>query len=318
MANPEKAVYEDLSDDNYIDPFDEEESESERGPIVIVIALITLAALLGVLWVGVKLGAREGASGPPILRAETAPAKSVPENRGGLEIPHTDKTVFDAINGKQAEEPEELLPPPEEPLILPETATAPEAPTVAEATGEDVGTDINVAEAQAALTDLIREQSGEPETPPANEAAGSTDVASAPPPAAIEPAEAPAAPQETASAAPTSNGARPLEFEKVPKAETNLATTTPAEQPPAAAMADPFFVQVTSVRTESDAQAAWGRLQGKFGSLVANYGPDIQTVDLGERGIYHRLRVGPLDGRDAASGLCGQFKQQGQDCIVVK
>ncbi len=317
MANPEKAVYEDLSDDNYIDPFDEEESESERGPIVIVIALITLAALLGVLWVGVKLGAREGASGPPILRADTAPAKSVPENRGGLEIPHTDKTVFDAINGKQAEEPEELLPPPEEPLILPETAATPETPAVAEATGEDVGTDINVAEAQAALTDLIREQSGEPETPPVDQSASGTDVAPAPPPAAAEP-EAPAAPQETASATPTTNGEVPLEFEKVPKPDSNLATAAPADQPPAAAMADPFFVQVTSVRTEADAQAAWGRLQGKFGGLVASYGPDIQTVDLGERGIYHRLRVGPLDGRDAASGLCGQFKQQGQDCIVVK
>ncbi len=311
MANSEKAVYEDFSDDNYIDPFDEEDSDNERGPIVIVIALITLAALLGVLWVGVNLGRQDGQSGPPILRAETAPAKSVPENRGGLQIPHTDKTVFDAINGKQADEPEELLPPPEEPIIQAEAPAPEAAPSGAEAAA---GTDVNVTDAQAALDTLIEEQV---ETP-----AASTDVPSepeetvaalSPPPGAAEPAATPVAEPE-APAVPDPNAELQLEVTTPPVAEVEPVPT----ETPTPVVTDPFFVQVTSVRTRNDALAAWDRLQGKFGSLIAAYQPDIQKADLGNRGIYHRLRVGPLQGREAAANLCAQFKQQGQDCITVK
>ena len=315
MANTEKAVYEEFSDDNYIDPFDEEDADNERGPIVIVIALITLAALLAVLWVGVNLGRREGQSGPPILRAETSPAKSIPENRGGLQIPHTDKTVFDAINGKQADEPEELLPPPEEPLVLPETAAVSEPV----ATPEEVAggsTDVNVAEAQEALTNLIEEQSGPEESPTA--APEETTAALSPPPGQNAPeASAPSTtPSETAPAAeaPEADGELRLEFETLPATEEPEV----AAAEPAPVITDPYFVQVTSVRTRNDALVAWDRLEGRFGGLVAGYKPDIQTVDLGNRGIYHRLRVGPLEGRDAAQGLCSQFKQQGQDCLAVK
>ena len=315
MANSEKAVYEDFSDDNYIDPFDEEDSDNERGPIVIVIALITLAALLGVLWVGVNLGRQDGQSGPPILRAETAPAKSVPENRGGLQIPHTDKTVFDAINGKQADEPEELLPPPEEPIIQAEAPAPESAPSGTEATA---GTDVNVADAQAALDTLIEEQVETPapspeatETP--NAPAEESVAALSPPPGAAEPAPTPVAEPEVPTA-PNPNAELQLEVTTPPAAEVEPVPT----EAPAPVITDPFFVQVTSVRTRNDALAAWDRLQGKFGSLIASYQPDIQTADLGNRGIYHRLRVGPLEGREAAANLCAQFKQQGQDCITVK
>ena len=314
MANTEKAVYEDFSDDNYIDPFDEDDADNERGPIVIVIALITLAALLAVLWVGVNLGRREGQSGPPILRAETSPAKSIPENRGGLQIPHTDKTVFDAINGKQADEPEELLPPPEEPLVLPETAAAPSDTGIASEEASGGVTDVNVAEAQQALTDLIEEQSGAGGTP--TTAPEETTAALSPPPGQGAPDAS--SPAETAPAAetavPEANGELRLEFETLPKTEQTEAVA--AE--PAPVITDPYFVQVTSVRTRNDALVAWDRLEGKFGSLVAGYKPDVQTVDLGNRGIYHRLRGGPLEGRDAAQGLCSQFKQQGQDCLAVR
>ncbi len=325
MANPEKATYDDVSDDNYIDPFDEEDDDNERGPIVIVIALITLAALLAVLYVGVEFGRREGAGGgPQIIRAETTPAKSVPENRGGIEIPHTDKTVFDAISGKQAEEPEELLPPPEEPMVRPETAAVPEgaAPAGEEApsqTPEEVApTDIDVATAQEALTDLIEQQAAN-NAEPAPEAAASAQTALSPPPA--EPvAEVPSASTApTAEAAPTEEtpqAAEPaLEFEAVPEAQETL---TARVQQPSAVIQDPHFVQVTSVRTRDDAMVAWRGLEGRFGPLVSQFEPDIQTVDLGDRGIYHRVRVGPLEGRGEAQNLCSQFKQQGQDCIIVK
>lgn len=314
MANPEKAVYEDFSDDNYIDPFDEDDTDNERGPIVIVIALITLAALLAVLWVGVNLGRREGQSGPPILRADTSPAKSVPENRGGLQIPHTDKTVFDAINGKQADEPEELLPPPEEPLTLPEAAS-PEVAAVAD-DAASASTDIDVAQAQEALTNLIEEQSGTGEEASAEPEQTTAALAPPPEPAASASLEAPAeTATATGAAAPGADDELRLEFETQPVAEEPEVA---AVADPAPVITDPYFVQVTSVRTKNDALVAWDRLEGKFGALVAGYEPDIQTVDLGNRGIYHRLRVGPLEGRDAAQGLCGQFKQQGQDCLAVK
>lgn len=96
--------------------------------------------------------------------------------------------------------------------------------------------------------------------------------------------------------------------------------TAPATQAPAATQPAPtgdFVVQLASLRSPEQAQATFNTLQGRFGSILTGFTPDIQRADLGERGIYHRLRVGPMD-RASANSLCQRYQAAGGDCIVQR
>lgn len=113
---------------DYYDSADEEE-EGGRGPVLAVVGLIVLAAFAGVVWVAYQQGMREGQrTTPPILRADTSPTKEVPAEPGGRVVPGQDRRVFDAVTGETHEEPEQLLPPPEEPMGAAEAETASAAP----------------------------------------------------------------------------------------------------------------------------------------------------------------------------------------------
>ena len=51
--------------------------------------------------------------------------------------------------------------------------------------------------------------------------------------------------------------------------------------------------------------------------LLAGVEASIREADLGERGTWHRVQLGPF-ARSAANTLCSQLKSRGQDCLVVR
>ena len=51
--------------------------------------------------------------------------------------------------------------------------------------------------------------------------------------------------------------------------------------------------------------------------ILGGYQPNIQQVDLGERGIFHRLRVGPMS-RAEADALCSRYQSAGGECLVQR
>jgi cell division septation protein DedD len=60
-----------------------------------------------------------------------------------------------------------------------------------------------------------------------------------------------------------------------------------------------------------DALKQFADMQQKYGSILSNKTPDIQEANLGEKGTYHRLMVGPPGSRDSASSVCTQLKAEG-------
>ena len=131
---------------------------------------------------------------------------------------------------------------------------------------------------------------------------------------------APAQPAQPAanapvSLAPAAVAARPA----VPApASQQVAAARPAAPAPAATPATGggggFVVQITSQRSDADARAAFASIQRRQPAL-AGMSPNIKAVDLGDRGTYYRVRVGPM-GRDGANDLCQKLKAGGNDCIV--
>ena len=73
-------------------------------------------------------------------------------------------------------------------------------------------------------------------------------------------------------------------------------------------------VHLASYRREADARKGWAELQSKFGQL-AGLSAHIERVDLGgAKGVFFRLKAGPLPSNAAAQDVCRQLKAKRQYC----
>ena len=93
-----------------------------------------------------------------------------------------------------------------------------------------------------------------------------------------------------------------------------LAETSPPA-PGSQAGSGGYVVQLAAFRDADAARTAFRKLQGKHASLLGGLSADIQRADLGDKGIYYRLRAGYMGKTDAAE-LCAKLKAQGQGCLV--
>ena len=102
------------------------------------------------------------------------------------------------------------------------------------------------------------------------------------------------------------------------KSTTVVASGTPSGGQGGAMplVASGMMVQVSSQRTQDAAQATFRDLQTRYPSILGGYDANIQRADLGDRGTYYRVRVGPLASADAQS-LCAELKSAGGDCILT-
>ena len=93
------------------------------------------------------------------------------------------------------------------------------------------------------------------------------------------------------------------------------APTAPVATAPAAGG---YAVQVTSQRSEADAQTEFKALQAKFPGQLGHRQPIIHRADLGEKGTFYRALVGPFASSEAAAAMCSNLKAAGGSCIVQK
>jgi cell division septation protein DedD len=101
---------------------------------------------------------------------------------------------------------------------------------------------------------------------------------------------------------------------------TVTAATTPAPAAKASAASGGsgnYQVQLAAMKSEAEAQAIWKKAQGANKDLLGNLTEDIQRADLGAKGVFFRLRAGPLD-EAAAKSLCAELTARKQVCIVAR
>ena len=109
--------------------------------------------------------------------------------------------------------------------------------------------------------------------------------------------------------------------------ESLPASTAPTDEPPAAvqnpaapvdALAGSHVVQVGSFRSEAEAMADWGRIESRFEDLLVGKTYNVQPADLGERGVFYRLRIGPFENNDDAQAYCRTLTDRGKACLAVR
>jgi hypothetical protein len=125
-------------------------------------------------------------------------------------------------------------------------------------------------------------------------------------PMSLSPDAAPTSPAR--AAAPARTAAMPSPTRLVPAAQA----------PAASSGSGGYAVQVSSQRSEAEAQAAFRSLQGKYPTQLGNRQPEIHRADLGTKGIYFRAMVGPFASSSEAGELCSSLKAAGGSCIVQR
>ncbi len=79
-----------------------------------------------------------------------------------------------------------------------------------------------------------------------------------------------------------------------------------------------YAVQVTSQRSEAEAQSAFRALQAKYPGQLGGHRPIVRRADLGAKGVYYRALVGPFASAEQAAETCSSLKAAGGTCIVQR
>ena len=321
-----------------------------RSVFMVGSALLGAVALGGALAFAYKQsGGGMSSEHPPLVQADNRPVKEAPDDAGGKDLQHKNKLIYDRLQNGDQPETDHLVPRQEE-LALPsmpgstETAALPAdagAPQTTQAFDASAGSapavastdDPNAADdggPRRVKTMLVRpDGSVMPPAAPgmqvatAEPAAAPSAAPAAPPVQAHLAAAVPSAPAAAAVPAPVASApeqvaAIPPQAKPKPVKAAVVASADPAPQAAAAKTASQYVVQVGSKQNQTEALASFADMQQKYPTLLANYRPMVKKADLGTKGTWYRLQIGPINDKTVASKLCTQLKSQGMaDCLVM-
>ena len=330
------------------DEYYEDAPPSRRRIVVMAIAGVAALAVIGTAGAfGYRalVGSSGAAKPPPVIKADTAPSKIVPATTG--KDAQSNKLITDRVNERG--QSEKLVSREEQPMDRPTAvALSQSGPQAA------LGSGVIGSEPKKVRTIAIHPDQPVADAAPSSMSAAAAPARSAPAPAPAPAPRAAAAPPRPApettadaeesaprsappprQAAAASNGG-PLSLNpnaapsrtapaQAPAAPTQASavparTAAVAPQAPAAASSGGTgsYVQVSSQRSEGEAQAAFRSLQAKFPDQLGGRQPSIQKADLGAKGTYYRAMVGPFANAGEASQLCSSLKAAGGQCLVQR
>jgi|GEM_PF-1022225 len=127
--------------------------------------------------------------------------------------------------------------------------------------------------------------------------------------------EAPAAKAEAKPAAEEKPADAPAPAE--PKAEAPKATQSKTETPAGESGGGVHQLQLGAFRSSQEADSNWVRISKANAGLVKGRGHKVVRSDLGEKGVYYRLRMTGFESAAQAKALCEQLKANNQSCFYT-
>jgi hypothetical protein len=137
-------------------------------------------------------------------------------------------------------------------------------------------------------------------------------------PSAPRPAQSAARKAPPDSREPASDDATPPPTQRALTPPAPRVAATPPQATAASAAAGEYVVQVSSQRSEADAQASFRSLQEKFPSQLGGRTAIVRRADLGAKGIYYRAMTGPFASAGDADQFCSSLKAAGGQCIIQR
>jgi hypothetical protein len=334
-------------------------ARSRRGGWFWALFPVTGFALFGVVvWLAYQDVSRGPPVGkPPLVKAAADPIKLPPEQAADSTGEEEGGTVGRLWSDtERADQPERLLPLPEEPLS-PESVASPDlnteppgdtaaldppsssgtpagergpaavaAPADAPAPPSDergapVDADAALDRLLAEVTALSEETPSSADAPPALAARPSSTLGRTLPDEQIRAAgagnEGPVA-EASGNASAEVSSAAALEPPTSPEqAAAPSEVARTAPAPQVAAIEDRFRVQVAAVREEADARRAWSQLERDVGPILSETQPFFERAETAN-GVFYRVQIGRFATQQAAESLCAELKQRDASCFVVR
>ncbi len=272
------------------------------------------AAVFGGVYLVYSIAGDDGAAvaergGVPLIRAAQGPVKVRPADPGGRVVPHQNRQVYREYDtARHPARPhkgvEDLLAPGSRQSGSKQTSRS--SARNAAAAGPTCRADPALrADVRRYRRTVLRAAAARPAPP--DKAAGRQ--------AASQQAAA-RAPAEPATAGPPIRSRPRAAPAAAPKAVAGLPK--PAGRTAPAATAPPFRIQLGAFRTLAKARRRGRGLQQAHRSLLGRLNMTVERVDLGAKGIFYRLRAGPLPDRQSAHSLCRSLGKRRIDCYPVR
>jgi hypothetical protein len=222
----------------------------------------------------------------PVVLAPEKAFKIRPKEPGGKNFPNRDKLVYDRLDRKPPRIiAENLLPRPEVPLVPPRS--------------------------NKIRMDELTVKSKRQNLPP-------TTIGSQPTTKEVKTVKKPAL-----NSAPL--GLRKIELKNSIKLSSkaqskpspNSALTTDRDQVIKNQRIKGYQIQLAAVRTIASAEKEWLRLRTKYKTLLGKLKLNIIRADLGNQGIFFRLRAGQIANKTSANALCQTLSRRKVGCLVI-
>ena len=307
MANYER----DKDDVRVFDGGEDDEAEGSHLPVVIIITILVLAAFGGVVWLAYNQGVARGRSDVPTQVASNDAGKAgvgqikVYQQPAGADDDESVQTAnANPQTGESTAKPQAAPPAPKPVAQVAQVApaAAPSPPPAALTAVKPQPQPQAVATKPPAQLTLAHP--AEPTTPPPVQAR-SVATPSPKPVATVAPK-----PVATITPKPAATVA-PKPVATVAPSPVETATT-------AAAAGGSYLLQIGAYKSQDDAMTAWKSYVGKHAALLKGFGPDVQRADLGDKGVWYRLRVSSFADRNAATGLCERLKAENGACFLAR
>ncbi len=306
-----------------------------------VAGTLLLAAGLGLYWV-FNMGSGPTDAEAPVLSADATPTKEAPPPEAESEA--TNSVVFDELDGVETTGEEQLVSRdgseetsvadvarpvgdsdigdselanrkvrtvtvrPDGTIVSGDDALAGseplpvDRPTVPELPGADVQPSellASIPDSEPATTDVVA---------PVEQPSSDTDTVLAQPsdPANIDPSVVAPVPMP-----------RPTDRSRLASGTaTPVASNSAPLNVDAPATASGPYVQLSSQRTEGDAQASLRTLQSRLNGLLNGAQLQVRPVNLGSKGVWYRV-VLPTGSFQQATQACATIKANGSDCVPI-
>lgn len=122
-----------------------------------------------------------------------------------------------------------------------------------------------------------------------------------------------------ATASETADGevTRAPDEDEEPAAAASAASSASTQPAAPERMEEGWQLQLAALKERETAEGLWRRLSDEAPDLVDGLRHRIAVADLGERGTFYRLRIGPFASRAAAQRRCTALEAAGFGCFAV-
>ena len=108
--------------------------------------------------------------------------------------------------------------------------------------------------------------------------------------------------------------------EKAAPSLAKLAAAAPpaSSEPENPSVTNGYVLQIGSYKTRDEANESWDAFRGKHADAIEGLSIDIKAADLGDKGTWYRLRLGPFADKEKASATCEKIKSAGGNCFLSR